>query len=367
MHVLIGPNDSGKTSILDVLAALCRSVDHDLSQAFLGSWKRAELVWAGHAGSKVSIEVNFDDAVITGYGIDILFGTQGRQATVVVEYIEKEGTHYKQDYRAIHTSVCRLLLNPSWSCPHSNELKAVAELLEGVHYYHWNPSFLALPVAPDSERRFRMESNGFGLALFLDEILSFDRDRFNQLEKRFVEIFPHIKSIVLQQAKAYRAPIDNPEQVTVLQQADGKGLYFKLKESGQLVPASQASDGTLLILAYLSVLYLPEPPRLLLVEEPENGIHPNRLREILSVLRELIKEQSHTQIVLTTHSPYVLDLFKPEEVTLCTKLKSGAIKTLQLSDSDTVKKQLDVFTLGEIWTSEGDMAIAEPETMKKKE
>ena len=44
IHVLIGPNDSGKTSILDVLAALCRSVDHDLAQAFLGSWKGRELV-----------------------------------------------------------------------------------------------------------------------------------------------------------------------------------------------------------------------------------------------------------------------------------------------------------------------------------
>ena len=45
IHVLIGPNDSGKTSILDALAALCRSVDHDLTEAFLGSWKGTELVW----------------------------------------------------------------------------------------------------------------------------------------------------------------------------------------------------------------------------------------------------------------------------------------------------------------------------------
>ncbi len=49
IHVLIGPNDSGKTSILDVLAALCRSVDHDLAQAFLGSWKGRELVWEGNS------------------------------------------------------------------------------------------------------------------------------------------------------------------------------------------------------------------------------------------------------------------------------------------------------------------------------
>ncbi len=148
-----------------------------------------------------------------------------------------------------------------------------------------------------------MEYNGFGLALCLDEILSFDRNRFTELEKRFTEIFPHIESIALLQESAYRAPGDNPDRVTMLKNVDGKGLYFRMKESGQLVPASQASDGTLLILAYLSILYLPQPPSLLLVEEPENGIHPKLLHEVLEILRSLVREQSHTQVVLTTHSP----------------------------------------------------------------
>ena len=89
----------------------------------------------------------------------------------------------------------------------------------------------------------------------------------------------------------------------------------------------------LLVLAYLAVLYLPEPPRVLLIEEPENGIHPKRLRDVLGVLRELIQEQSHTQVVLTTHSPYALDLFAPEEVTLCTMQKNGEVKTTTVGES----------------------------------
>ena len=193
----------------------------------------------------------------------------------------------------------------------------------------------------------------------MDEILSYDRSQFTRLEERFIEVFPHIKSIKLQQESAYRAPVDNPDQVTMLNRADGKGLYFELKDSTQLVPASQASDGTLLILAYLAVLYLPEPPRLLLIEEPENGIHPKRLHDVLQILKDLVKEQSHTQIILTTHSPYVLDSFKPEEVTLCTKLDSGEIKTTRLSESSKIKEQMDVFSLGEIWTSEDDDVLAQ--------
>lgn len=359
IHVLIGPNDSGKTSILDVLAALCRSVDHDLGQAFLGSWKGTELVWNGQPDLLVEIDVNFDDDAMTGYGIDVQFRMRDRQAVMIKESVIKGENPLEVGSKQTITQVKNQLDHPEWSHPNSNVLKTVQKLLAGVHYYRLNPSFLALPVAPDSKRRFRMESNGFGFSLVLDEILSYDRTIFTQLEDRFAQIFPHIKSIILQQESAYRAPVDNPEQVTMLNKADGKGLYFKMKDGGQLVPASQASDGTLLVLAYLSILYLPEPPRLLLIEEPENGIHPKRLRDILEILRNLVHEQSHTQVVLTTHSPYVLDLFKPEEVTLCTKSDSGEIKTTRMSDSPDVVRQLGVFTLGEIWTSEGDEKIAE--------
>ena len=360
IHVLIGPNDSGKTSILDVLAALCRSVDHKLSQAFLGSWKNAELVWGSNPKLLVTLEANFDDPMTKLYSISVSFKSLNRDKEVIVlNESHYDGTVEQklEGQRQIDaTAICSDFFI---SGDLANRCKHTRELLRGVHYYRFDPSFLALPVAPDTKRRFRMESNGFGLALCLDEILSFDRDLFSQLENRFKQIFPYIKSIKLIQEEAYQAPVDAPEKVTMLRKADGKGLYFQMKQSDQLIPASQASDGTLLILAYLAILYLPEPPRLLLLEEPENGIHPKRLRDILEILRQLVHEQSHTQVVLTTHSPYVLDLFKPEEVTLCTKLDTGEIKTTRLSDRPTVMQQLDVFTLGEVWTSEGDEKIAE--------
>ena len=366
IHVLIGPNDSGKTSILDALAALCRSVDHDLTEAFLGPWKGSELVWQGDPTAPVSIEVGFERSTITGYGIKIRFATRERSVATEEEYIASGERRNVLGCRQNDTWVHFQLNHPQWSKAPSSDLHAarvelgpIDGLLEGVQYYRWNPAFLRLPAALDTKRTFRMESNGFGLVLCLDQILSYSREQFDSLERRFVEIFPHVQSIVLQQESAYRAPVDAAEQVTMLEKADGKGLYFRLRDSGQLIPASQASDGTLLVLAYLAILHLPQPPRVLLVEEPENGIHPKRLRDVLTILRELISEQSHTQVLMTTHSPYVVDLFEPEEVTLCTKLPNGEVKTTRLSDSPTVRKQIDVFTLGEIWTSEDDETIAE--------
>ena len=44
IHLLIGPNDSGKTSVFEAIAAICRSVDHDATNSFLGRWQGRELV-----------------------------------------------------------------------------------------------------------------------------------------------------------------------------------------------------------------------------------------------------------------------------------------------------------------------------------
>jgi hypothetical protein len=110
-----------------------------------------------------------------------------RQAVMMKEFVIKGVERLELGSNQDITQVKNQLDNPRWSHPNSNELKTIQKLLDGVHYYYWNPRFMALPVAPDSKRRFRMEPNGFGLALCLDEILSFDRDQFIQLEKRFTK------------------------------------------------------------------------------------------------------------------------------------------------------------------------------------
>jgi predicted ATPase len=361
IHVLIGPNDSGKTSILDAIAAICRSVDHDLTDAFLGSWKGTELVWEGQPDLPVGIEVDFDSDVVLGYEIAVHFGAHDRQADGADFIRSPAKGRYPVGGERGETGVKRKMeLRRADGSP-MNEVGVIKDLLNEVQYYRWDPQFLALPVVPDTKRSFRMEPNGFGLALCLDNILGDDPRQFITLQERFTKVFPHITSVRLSPERdAYRAAVDDPNRITVLQKADGKGLYFKLRDTDQWVPASQVSDGVLLVLAYLAILYLPQKkrPRVLLVEEPENGVHPKRLRDVLGILRGLIQEQSHTQVVLTTHSPYALDLFKPEEVTLCTMQDNGEVKTTRLSDSPTVKRQMSVFTLGEIWTSEGDDAMA---------
>ncbi len=360
IHALIGPNDSGKTSVLNALAALSRSTELPLERAFDGAWDGRELVWHDDAAGIIAFSVVLQQpSQECRYFLSCRFPQVGRNVVVHRESItfnsELDCGTRDHDISKVGQICGR---NAGGAESMIAACRTVHDLLAGVHYYRWNPRMLALPVAADSTRRYRMKPDGFGLALLLDDILGADRELFSRLEQRFCSIFPEIRSIKLVRQPAFRSPEDEREQVSRIQQADGKGIYFEHISSKQIVPAAQSSDGVLLVLAYLAVLFSPEPPRLLLVEEPENGIHPRRLREVMKILRDLVTGQSRTQVVFTTHSPHLLDLLEKEEVTLCTKDESGAVTLTRMADSPSVREQLSIFTLGEIWTAEGDEDLA---------
>ncbi|MDQ3329401.1 MAG: ATP-binding protein [Planctomycetota bacterium] len=366
---MIGPNDSGKTSILEALAAFCRSVDHSLAESFLGTWEGRDLVTAGSGSFELGFEAEAEDQQgKLNYGLRIRFPQEARQAQLVEETFEGNSTIENLGLiDPAMSSVGWLTKNPSrtGSFPQipASIVERVREAFGNLTVLRWTARNLAMPSALNPARRYRLETAGFGLPSLLDTILSENRQLFDALEARFRAIFPQVETLQLPQSQAFDAPVDPADSVLPFSKTVGKAVRFKFVGQEQTVPASQASDGLLYVLGYLALLYSPQPPRLLLIEEPENGIHPNRLREVLGILRQLIDEHPGTQVIMTTHSPYVLDEFQPEEVTLCRKLPDGTISTKRLSESDTVRKQIDVFTLGEIWTAEGDEAIA-AETQK---
>jgi predicted ATPase len=362
IHVLIGPNDTGKTSILEALYVLSKSTQGgELGNAFKGPWEGRTLVW-NQLESAVSLKVTVKDAQGEfEYRLECTFAPGMRCSWVKSEDFSAPGVHVR--FGSENSQKTRVALVAGHSNVDEDERVAairVVEALRGVQYHQWDPRLLALPAALDASRRFQLDPSGFGLVLCLDDIAGDNPRRFIEMQERFKELFPQIHAIKLPQEKAFLAQQDISVSVPrLIQTVDGKGIRF-LMSNGTELPAGQVSDGIVFVLAYLTLLHLPQPPRVILVEEPENGVHPARLGEIIGFLRELIGEQNQTQVILTTHSPYLLDSFKPEEVTLCRRQPDGSISVHRLSESKAVREQLDVFTLGEIWTAEGDDALAEP-------
>ncbi len=362
VHVLIGPNDAGKTSFLEAVAALSSSVDRDVVHGFPGRWKGTDLLWARDVNNRVVFQVTIEDGHGTiSYQLGLAFwpsdGKRVETLPVGDDYSERiilNGDVVQANRAGQRSWICSLHAAPSdEQTPRSNR---VFQALSGHQLYRWVPKHLAMPVAPANQPPFQLWPSGFGLVHCLDDILDDDRDRFVQLEKEFVEYFPEMKKIILRREPALAGRHDPFDELT-LSEAPGKGLYFELKGGG-LIPASQVSDGVLIILAYLSILHIPQPPRILMIEEPENGIHPKRLKEVVKILKGLVKTHQHTQVILTTHSPYLLDHFAPAEVTVFKKEADGSVSTHKLSNSKAVKEQRKLFTLGEIWSGEGEERLA---------
>ena len=140
-----------------------------------------------------------------------------------------------------------------------------------------------------------------------------------------------------------------PEVEELLTLVTGTSVRVAVRERGFEEPfgPEHLSDGTLRLLAFIKALALPNP--LVSFEEPENRVHP----ELLGALVELMR-LSGKQVIVTTHSPSLLDHFKPEEVYLVAKIEGETrIKRLStMEDINVVKRFIDRGGgLGEAWVS----------------
>ena len=132
---------------------------------------------------------------------------------------------------------------------------------------------------------------------------------------------------------------------------EGGTVQVFLHEGKITVPATRLSDGTLRYLCLLAILCHPKPPRLVCIEEPELGLHP----DILPTLGDLLREASErSQLVVTTHSDVLVDVLTdiPESVVICEK-HHGETAMQRLSRAD-LSKWLKRYSLGELW-SKGEL------------
>jgi predicted ATPase len=148
------------------------------------------------------------------------------------------------------------------------------------------------------------------------------------------------------------------ERVDADLMADGR-LLLQVKDAPfeRPVLAKFASDGTLKMLAYLTVLYDPSPPQLIGIEEPENQLHPRLLRELAEECR---KSAARTQLMVTTHSPFFVNGLRPDEVWVLYRNEQGYTEARRTADMQGVLEQIAAGgQLGDLWM-EGFFEVGNP-------
>lgn len=116
-----------------------------------------------------------------------------------------------------------------------------------------------------------------------------------------------------------------------------------------------------MLLFFTALTYHPRPPRTILIEEPEKGLHPKRLGQVVQLLRDLTKGKfgDHpAQVIVTTHSPYLLDFVNlPHDQVLVFRRNGDGSSTAQPADTDRLSAFLDEFMLGEVWFNEEEAGL----------
>ncbi|MBN2497787.1 MAG: AAA family ATPase [Deltaproteobacteria bacterium] len=347
LNVIIGPNGSGKSNLIEAMSVL-RAVPRDLPLPIRKGGGVMEWFSKGNGyGSSFS---DGSGAGIPAARIEVVFGgghiAQFRSGSPAVRYrlvFGAEGDSFVLlDERLENAEPCHGETKPYFYFGYENgrpmlnvkenrrelrredidrtqsivsqrkdpdaypELTRLGELLGRIRIYRsWH-------FGPDA---------GVRAACSPDVRTDFLSEDFDNLPARLAALkrTPAVKRRLVELIQELGQDFDDIEVVP-----EGGLLNLYLEEGGRSFPARRLSDGILRYLCLLAILVDPQPPPLLVIEEPELGLHP----DILPTLRDLmIEASSRSQLIVTTHSTELVDTMTDyaSSVLICEKKKGATI------------------------------------------
>jgi predicted ATPase len=195
-----------------------------------------------------------------------------------------------------------------------------------------------------------LSPSGNNLAAVLDALMTGpDRAAVTAMEAALHSAIPTLRGV-----STPSAPDGQPGEKTIA---------FVLANDARppvTIPCELASDGAMLLTAFLTLAY-SDTPDVLLIEEPENGLHPSMLASVLALLRDMSTGKVGNrprQIILTSHSPLLLNYATPEEIRIVRRDDKGTHVT-PMTSVDVIADLMKEFGLGELWYLVGEQGLVE--------
>lgn len=209
---------------------------------------------------------------------------------------------------------------------------------ERQHILDWqfltlSPERMGMPVPQQrTGGGVRLARDGSNIADFLLDLRRQDQNAFNGIVETMSYVLPYAKDI----------------QPSITSELERKA-WLQLTEADFKVPGWMLSTGTLRLLALLALLRHPKPPSLIVIEEIENGLDPRSIHLLVEEIRNAVLGET-TQVILTTHSPYLLDLLTLEHLVLVERDGNGQPVFLRPSTDENLQHWAKEFAPGKLYT-----------------
>jgi predicted ATPase len=331
INVVIGPNGSGKSNFIGTFRFLQSIAEGKLGE-FVSVAGGAERVL--HFGSKTTkkIELNLSFQESDTYELTLLpTDDDGLVPSEEVIYPWSEdrnrtlgiGLNSRNQGREAGISDIRL------HGPHAS----LRDRLRQWRTYHLSDTSSSSPMRKtanvDDNRILRRD--GSNLAAFLYFLRVWAEDSYHSIVRTVQRVAPFFDDFQLEPSGT------TPNWVK---------LEWRHKGSDQYFDASSLSDGTLRFIVLATLLLLPKNrlPSVILIDEPELGLHPFAIE----LLAALVRQASVTnQVILSTQSSRLLDYFEPDDVLVANRVNGGTV--LERQDPKRLAEWLEDYSLGQLW------------------
>lgn len=330
INVLIGGNGSGKSNFIGVFKFL-REITEGRLETYVKTSGGADAIL--HFGSRHTLEATFHvylNDYVDQYEIS-LSPTVEDGLVPVSETAYYWNKSYPQPYAQSLSSAGSEAAISSGS---SASVKAhVRSALQSWRVYHFHDTSDTSPLKKTSkvdDNRY-LRADGANLPAFLYLMKSKHEEEYRLIRNTIRRIAPFFDDFVLEPRSL------DEDRIRLEWTHRGTDSYFDV---------SSFSDGTLRFIALTVLLLQPDKnkPSIILLDEPELGLHPSAI----TVLGAMVRQASqHVQVIISTQSPMLLDMFEPEEVVVV-QHEGGASKFERL-DNDELGEWLDEYSLGELW------------------
>lgn len=357
INVFVGPNGSGKTSVLQAL---------DLMHQ-LGGPRMPSEVLSGALAPRTLVRQHSVGSVVSGSGtsqsgdswsVELSFPDDRSDPDGFPSLAFRFGGYDEKELRPFWS----ISLGAPFSPGHDSAALASGELtaaqIRPAIYLKLDAERIATPTYSEEEVP-RAEPTGEGTAVVLADLSARENERKLVIERAVAEVVPMVTGLIPRRKKLERS---KSQTVTVSgqtfnyqdrQDVIGYELHVRMA-SGAEVPAHACSEGTLLVIALMTILHHEGRPNVILLDDIESGLHPRAQIALMGYLESMVETMPALQLFISTHSAYIVDAVPPENVWVIGTNETGEARPRKLSEHPEVERFKGMLSSGELWSTFGE-------------